>query len=503
MKSNGWSEGTAALQLFAHLDGEALNAALLMPVAERDKWEDLSNGFSEYYNSPGRLAVFRGQFESTSRRPEVDPATFAMELGILAVRGFGDMVKDKFIAAQRNCRLRRQLDFGFFGCFYPGYCRQLPSVEESFGAGIELGCWSGPGFSGRVRRVSECRMSQDDVAEASGVFGNGLASSSVRDWCGFGECGDSAEGGEGGWSVGSLGSHILAGSTTVTNGTGGSMDGRKGSFGGEIESIVSFGGEIESIVSRVAGTWHGKRPLGVVEVVGSAAPWFLTGWGNDMEVEFMIDTGCQVTILATSVFERMCAADRQVRFRQRPCGRRLVSADSSWLTVKGELELNVMTVMFQIISTLTLEVPSFLKGIAGLRGVSPNVQLYSEPWGHVDHSNVNCACLSSDQTAAYVHDLALMPRERLPAAEVENASVHTGESGVRMCHAYCLGVGRPGSVPFVSDRSGAYGCLLLAVYVRWKTGLLVSSYLLRPVTRGGGGWRVGIHDPVRGLVDVS
>ena len=44
----------------------------------------------------------------------------------------------------------------------------------------------------------------------------------------------------------------------------------------------------------------------MVGVVGSAAPWFLTGWTNDVEVEFMIDTGCQVTILATSVFERMC-----------------------------------------------------------------------------------------------------------------------------------------------------------------------------------------------------
>ena len=30
----------------------------------------------------------------------------------------------------------------------------------------------------------------------------------------------------------------------------------------------------------------------VVGAVGSAAPWFLTGWANDMEVEFMIDTGC-------------------------------------------------------------------------------------------------------------------------------------------------------------------------------------------------------------------
>ena len=53
----------------------------------------------------------------------------------------------------------------------------------------------------------------------------------------------------------------------------------------------------------------------VVGAVGSAAPWFLTGWTNDVEVEFMIYTGCQVTILATSVFEKMCAADPQMRSR--------------------------------------------------------------------------------------------------------------------------------------------------------------------------------------------
>ena len=50
-----------------------------------------------------------------------------------------------------------------------------------------------------------------------------------------------------------------------------------------------------------------------------------------------------------------------------------------------------------------------------------------------------------------------------------------------------VGAGRPGSVPFVSHQPGAYGRLLLAVYVRWKTGLLVASDWLRPVTRGGGG----------------
>ena len=61
-----------------------------------------------------------------------------------------------------------------------------------------------------------------------------------------------------------------------------------------------------------------------------------------MEVEFMIDTGCQVTILATSVFEWMCVADPQVRSRLCPCGCRLVSSDLSPLTVKGELELTVV-----------------------------------------------------------------------------------------------------------------------------------------------------------------
>ena len=118
VKSNGWSPMTAALQLFAHLDGEALNVAMLMPVEEREQWKDLANGLSEYYNSPGRLAVVRRRFESASRRPGVDPATFATELGILAVRGFENMgerardlmIQNKFIAAQQSCELRRHLD---------------------------------------------------------------------------------------------------------------------------------------------------------------------------------------------------------------------------------------------------------------------------------------------------------------------------------------------------------------------------------------------------------
>ena len=37
--SNGWDEMTAALQLLAHLDGEALNVALLVPEGQRRRPE--------------------------------------------------------------------------------------------------------------------------------------------------------------------------------------------------------------------------------------------------------------------------------------------------------------------------------------------------------------------------------------------------------------------------------------------------------------------------------
>ena len=81
-KSNGWVDETAALQLFAHLEGEALNVALLMPEGERANREGLSHGLANYYYSPERLAVFRKQFESVTRRAGADPAT---ELQILVI----------------------------------------------------------------------------------------------------------------------------------------------------------------------------------------------------------------------------------------------------------------------------------------------------------------------------------------------------------------------------------------------------------------------------------
>ena len=80
----------------------------------------------------------------------------------------------------------------------------------------------------------------------------------------------------------------------------------------------------------------------VVGAIGTGAPWFFTGWAEGTEVEFIIDNGCQVTILAMLVFERMCATDPQFGYPLRPCRRQLVSADSSSLLVRGELDMTIV-----------------------------------------------------------------------------------------------------------------------------------------------------------------
>ena len=161
--------------------------------------------------------------------------------------------------------------------------------------------------------------------------------------------------------------------------------------------------------------------------------------------------------------------------------------------------------MFQIISTLMGEVPAFALRMRELQGESPNVQLKDNPWGHVEHCDANCACLESDRTGAYIHSLLPMPEtsestspnDDEVSGEVENGFTFNDDCGY-------LGVGRPGSIPFVSEKPGAYGRLLLAVYVRWKTGLLISSDWLRPVTRAA--WsavlpnRASEPDPVHGPV---
>ena len=96
---------TAALQLLSHLDGDALNVALLVPESQRAVPEFLINSLSDHYNSPGRRVEYKCQFQRVVCRPEDDPSAFAIELETLARRAFTDidssiqrqMVRDRFI----------------------------------------------------------------------------------------------------------------------------------------------------------------------------------------------------------------------------------------------------------------------------------------------------------------------------------------------------------------------------------------------------------------------
>ena len=116
--SNGWDEMTASLQLIAHLDGEALNVALLVPKAQRRRPGVLLKTLSAHCASPGRLAKYKRQFERMTRPPGDDPAAFAIELETLARKAFVDvdapvrlqLVRDRFITGQEHCALRRHLD---------------------------------------------------------------------------------------------------------------------------------------------------------------------------------------------------------------------------------------------------------------------------------------------------------------------------------------------------------------------------------------------------------
>ena len=76
--SNGGNDATAALQLLSHLEGDALNVALLVPMSRRTSRTGLVDALSAHYGSPGRLADYRRQFEKTTRSAGEDPSIFAM-----------------------------------------------------------------------------------------------------------------------------------------------------------------------------------------------------------------------------------------------------------------------------------------------------------------------------------------------------------------------------------------------------------------------------------------
>ena len=87
VRSNGWDNDTAALQLFSHLLGDALNVAHLVPLA-------------------------------VGRTTRVEAGDKSTALETLALKAFGDMgqtaqlrlIRDRFIAGNSNCDLRPHLD---------------------------------------------------------------------------------------------------------------------------------------------------------------------------------------------------------------------------------------------------------------------------------------------------------------------------------------------------------------------------------------------------------
>ena len=116
--SNGWDDVTATLQLLSHLDGDALNVALLVPESQRVLSGVLTMSLSEHYGSPRRLVEYSRQFRRDFRHPGDAPSVFAIELETLAQRVFADvntsiqlqLVRDRFITGQAECALRRHLD---------------------------------------------------------------------------------------------------------------------------------------------------------------------------------------------------------------------------------------------------------------------------------------------------------------------------------------------------------------------------------------------------------
>ena len=78
VRSNGWDDVTAALQLLSHLDGDALNVDLLVLESRRVVPGFLIKSLSDHCNAPGRLAEHKRQFQRAFRRPGDGPSIFAI-----------------------------------------------------------------------------------------------------------------------------------------------------------------------------------------------------------------------------------------------------------------------------------------------------------------------------------------------------------------------------------------------------------------------------------------
>ena len=86
VRSNGWDNNTAALQLFSHLEGDALNVAHLVPLARRLSRSGLVDALTAHYGSPDRLADYRRQ---ESRGRPGDLCDGVRNVGCKGVRRYG------------------------------------------------------------------------------------------------------------------------------------------------------------------------------------------------------------------------------------------------------------------------------------------------------------------------------------------------------------------------------------------------------------------------------
>ena len=91
VQSNGWDDATVTLQLLSHMEGDALNVALLVPEVKRATRAGLVGVLTEHYRSPCCLADSRCQFDRTTHQEGEHPSIFAIALETLAVKAFGDM----------------------------------------------------------------------------------------------------------------------------------------------------------------------------------------------------------------------------------------------------------------------------------------------------------------------------------------------------------------------------------------------------------------------------
>ena len=90
----------------------------ITPAPQRVLPGVLLYALTEHYSSLRRLAGYRRQFERVSRNPGDDLSVFAIELETLAMWAFADLhasarlqlVRDRLIAGQMECSLRRHLD---------------------------------------------------------------------------------------------------------------------------------------------------------------------------------------------------------------------------------------------------------------------------------------------------------------------------------------------------------------------------------------------------------